>query len=83
MTKISVSSHICGVSHNRTGKVEGDRIVIKIDTPVRNSENMHILNFLFTNCHRTRVILSRRWKDRLIIHLSAPGNVLWTAPENA
>lgn len=33
MTKISVSSCICNSNHVITGRIEGDRIIIKIDTP--------------------------------------------------
>lgn len=33
MIKISVSSCICNSNHMITGRVEGDRIIIKIDTP--------------------------------------------------
>jgi hypothetical protein len=33
MTKISVSSRICGTKHIIKGRVEGNRIIIEIDTP--------------------------------------------------
>lgn len=33
MTQISVSSRICGLTHTVTGRIEGDSIIIEIDTP--------------------------------------------------
>lgn len=33
MTKISVSSRVCGIKHTVTGRIEGSRIIIEIDTP--------------------------------------------------
>lgn len=45
MTKIRVSSCICGLSHNVMGKVEGDRIIIKIDTPCEKFRKLSCLEF--------------------------------------
>lgn len=33
MTKISVSSRICGTKHTVKGRVEGNKIIIEIETP--------------------------------------------------
>lgn len=33
MTKISVSSRICGIKHTVKGRVEGSKVIIEIDTP--------------------------------------------------
>ncbi len=33
MTKISVSSRICGIEHTVKGRIEGSNIIIEIDTP--------------------------------------------------
>lgn len=33
MTKISVSSRICGIKHTVKGRVEGNKIIVEIDTP--------------------------------------------------
>ncbi|KGK97724.1 hypothetical protein LI82_08055 [Methanococcoides methylutens] len=33
MTKITVDSTICGFTHTITGQLEGDKVIIDIDTP--------------------------------------------------
>ncbi len=45
MTKISVSSRICGSRHKITGKIEGDKIVIKIDTCCEKFKEQDSLEF--------------------------------------
>ncbi|HOW16044.1 MAG: hypothetical protein QUS12_11995 [Methanosarcina sp.] len=45
MTKISVSSRICGLIHTVTGRIEGDRIIIEIDTPCEKFREFTCLEF--------------------------------------
>lgn len=45
MTKMKVSSYICGITHTITGKVEGDRIIIEIDTPCEKFRDLSRLEF--------------------------------------
>lgn len=45
MTKISVSSRICGLSHTVTGRTEGDRIIIEIDSPCEKFREFTFLEF--------------------------------------
>ena len=45
MTKIRVSSCICNSNHTITGRVEGDRIIIKIDTPCKKFSELGCLEF--------------------------------------
>ncbi|RXA16485.1 hypothetical protein EQO05_14015 [Methanosarcina sp. MSH10X1] len=45
MTKISVSSRICGLSHTVTGRTEGDRIFIEIDSPCEKFREFTFLEF--------------------------------------
>jgi len=45
MTKISVSSCMCGFSHTIMGRVEGDKIIIKIETPCEKFRELTCLEF--------------------------------------
>lgn len=45
MRKISVSSRICGLIHTVMGRIEGDRIIIKIDTPCEKFREFTCLEF--------------------------------------
>jgi hypothetical protein len=45
MTKISVSSFMCDFSHKIMGRVEGDRIIIKIETPCEKFRELTCLEF--------------------------------------
>ncbi|AKB79860.1 hypothetical protein MSHOH_3377 [Methanosarcina horonobensis HB-1 = JCM 15518] len=43
MTKINLSSRICGISHTVKGRVEGDKIIIEIDTPCEKFRELSCL----------------------------------------
>lgn len=45
MRKISVSSRICGLIHKVMGRIEGDRIIIEIDTPCEKFREFACLGF--------------------------------------
>ena len=45
MTKISVSSNFCGLIHTVMGRIEGDRIIIEIDTPCEKFREFTCLEF--------------------------------------
>lgn len=45
MTKISVSSCMCGFSHTIMGRVKGDKILIKIETPCEKFRELTCLEF--------------------------------------
>ncbi|MGB9133633.1 MAG: hypothetical protein WCB90_13640 [Methanosarcina sp.] len=45
MTKINLSSRICSSKHNVMGRVEGDNIIIKIDTPCEKFRKLSCLEF--------------------------------------
>ncbi|AKB35370.1 hypothetical protein MSSAC_0780 [Methanosarcina siciliae C2J] len=45
MIKMRVSSCMCSFCHTVTGKVKGDRIIIKIDTPCEKFRNLTCLEF--------------------------------------
>jgi len=45
MTKISVSSCICDSNHTITGRVEGDRIIVQINTPCEKFREFDCLEF--------------------------------------
>lgn len=45
MVKVCVFSRICSVSHDVIGKIEGSRIVIKIDTPCEKFRKHFHLEF--------------------------------------
>ncbi|KKG13671.1 hypothetical protein EO98_05555 [Methanosarcina sp. 2.H.T.1A.6] len=45
MIKINVSSCMCGFSHTIMGRVKGDRIIIKIDTPCEKFKELTYLEF--------------------------------------
>lgn len=45
MTKINVSSCICDLNHTVMGRVEGNRIIIKIDTPCEKFRELNCLEF--------------------------------------
>lgn len=45
MTKIILSSRICGLSHKVTGRTEGDRIIIGIDSPCEKFRKFTFLEF--------------------------------------
>lgn len=36
ITEVTVHSKICGFTHKVCGKMEGDKIIIDIDTPVKS-----------------------------------------------
>lgn len=45
MTKINVSSHICCSNHTVMGRIEGDRIIIQIETPCEKFRGLTCLEF--------------------------------------
>jgi len=45
MTRISVSSCICDSNHTITGRVEGHRIIVQIDTPCEKFRGFDCLEF--------------------------------------
>jgi hypothetical protein len=45
MTKIKVLSSVCGINHTIMGKVEGDRIIVEIDTPCEKFRDLSPLEF--------------------------------------
>ena len=40
MTEVTVKSNVCGFTHKVCGKMEGDKIVVDIDTPCEKVKNM-------------------------------------------
>ncbi len=45
MTKIKVSSSICGINHTIMGRVEGDKIIVEIDTSCEKFREIPHLEF--------------------------------------
>jgi hypothetical protein len=45
MTRIDISSHICDFNHTIMGRVEGNRIIIKIITPCEKFRELNFLEF--------------------------------------
>ena len=40
MTEVTVKSNVCGFTHKVCGKMEGDKIIVDIDTPCEKVKNM-------------------------------------------
>ena len=74
---------MCGFSHTIMGRVEGDRIIIRIETPCEKFRELTCLNTLFRNCPGIKVVSPWRWKDKRTVHLNVPGNAPWTARGDA
>lgn len=45
MTKISLYSRICGLSHTVTGRIDRDRIIVEIETPCEKFRDFTSLKF--------------------------------------
>jgi len=58
MTKMKVSSYICGITHTITGKVEGEKIIIEIDTPCEKFKDLSRLEFPLQDTYDTQDKLS-------------------------
>ena len=58
MTEMKVSSYICGITHKIMGRVEGDRIIIEIDTPCEKFRDLSHLEFPLQEMYDTQEKLS-------------------------
>ncbi len=58
MTEMKVSSYICGITHTIMGRVEGDRIIIEIDTPCERFRDLSHLEFPLQEMYDTQEKLS-------------------------
>ncbi len=54
MTKMKVSSYICGITHTIMGRVEGDKIIIEIDTPCEKFRDLSHLEFPLQEMYETQ-----------------------------